>query len=161
MFQVRSAAGDAPRSHTVGAGLTVADVWAAASDGSYALDVHGPNGFFRRFVGSAASGDATNLEVGGAPDASTLTITAAITNRSTASVVVQLRNVLVGETLTQALEPGQTVTRAIPLAALFGWYDLVLTAAGDDTFRQVFAGHVENGAESVSDPGMGGLLPTS
>ncbi len=161
VFHVRSGKGDTPRSYTVGAGLTVSDAWPVASDGSYALDVHGPNGFFRRFHGSAASLAATNLEVGGAPDATTLTITAAITNKSTSSVVVRLHNVLVGEKLTQALLPGQTVTRTVPLAELFGWYDLVVTAEGDDTFRQVFAGHVENGAESVSDPGMGGLLPTS
>ena len=74
---------------------------------------------------------------------------------------MQLANVLVGEKLTQALEPGQTVTRTINLAELFGCYDLVLTVEGDPGFRQVYAGYVENGAESISDPGMAGLLPTS
>ncbi len=157
-FHVRSAKGDAPRAYTIGSGLTVSDAWPVAADGSYALDVHGPNGFFRRFRGSSTG---ANLEVGAVPDAAALAITAAVTNKSTSSVVVRLHNVLVGETLTQALEPGQTVTRTIPLAEVFGWYDLVLTVEGDDTFRQVFAGHVENGAESISDPGMAGLLPTS
>ena len=80
---------------------------------------------------------------------------------STSAVTVQLHNILVGDKIHQALAPGQTVTRTIRLAELSGWYDLVLTVEGDDDFRQVFAGHVENGAESISDPGMGGLLPTS
>ena len=160
-FHVRSHKDDAPRAYTVGSGLNVSDAWPVAADGSYALDVHGPNGFFRRFHGSAASAAAANLEVGAHPDARTLSITAAVTNKSSAAVVVRLDNVLVGAIITQALEPGQTVSRTIQLAEVFGWYDLVLTVDGDDMFRQVFAGHVENGAESISDPGMAGLLPTS
>jgi phospholipase C len=41
-----------------------------------------------------------------------------------------------------------------------GWYDLVLAHAGDASFRYQYAGHVENGQDSVTDPAMGGLTQT-
>lgn len=37
-------------------------------------------------------------------------------------------------------------------------YDLAVTVKGDPTFEHRYAGHVENGKASISDPGMGGLL---
>ena len=157
-FHVRSQKGDAPRAYTVGSELSVSDAWPVAADGSYLLDVHGPNGFFRRFQGSAAG---ANIQVGAVPDPATTAIIATFTNRSAGAVDLSVHNVLAGEKLGQTLEAGETVTRRFPLAQVFGWYDLVLTVQGDDGFRQVFAGHVENGAESITDPGMAGLLPTS
>ncbi len=35
------------------------------------------------------------------------------------------------------------------------WYDFVVTCDSDDGFSRRFAGHVETGRSSVSDPGMG------
>jgi phospholipase C len=39
-----------------------------------------------------------------------------------------------------------------------GWYDLVITVEQDPTFHYRFAGHIETGRESISDPAMGGLV---
>ena len=39
-----------------------------------------------------------------------------------------------------------------------GWYDLVITVEQDPTFEYRFAGHVETGRESISDPAMGGVV---
>ena len=39
-----------------------------------------------------------------------------------------------------------------------GWYDLVITVEQDPTFKYRFAGHIETGRESISDPAMGGLV---
>jgi len=39
-----------------------------------------------------------------------------------------------------------------------GWYDLVITVEQDPTFEYRFAGHIETGRESISDPAMGGLV---
>jgi phospholipase C len=39
-----------------------------------------------------------------------------------------------------------------------GWYDLVVTVQGDPEFAYRYAGHLETGEPSISDPGMGGLI---
>jgi phospholipase C len=39
-----------------------------------------------------------------------------------------------------------------------GWYDLVIKVEQDPTFEYRFAGHIETGRESISDPAMGGLV---
>jgi phospholipase C len=39
-----------------------------------------------------------------------------------------------------------------------GWYDLAIAVEGDSQFEYRFAGHIEDGEDSVSDPLMGGLV---
>jgi phospholipase C len=40
----------------------------------------------------------------------------------------------------------------------YGWYDLIVTVAGDPTFKYRLAGHLENGEGSFSDPALEGLV---
>jgi phospholipase C len=51
------------------------------------------------------------------------------------------------------------VTQYCRLERQFGWYDLVVTVAQDPGFVYRLAGHVESGADSATDPAIGGLLP--
>ena len=51
-----------------------------------------------------------------------------------------------------------TLTERWPLARSRGWYDLLVTVAGDPLFERRYAGHVETGEDTVTDPLMGGLL---
>jgi phospholipase C len=44
------------------------------------------------------------------------------------------------------------------LSQFYGWYDLIITVAGDPNFNYRLAGHVETGADSISDPALGGLV---
>jgi len=44
----------------------------------------------------------------------------------------------------------------IKLDKTFGWYDLTITVEGNDAFRRRYAGHVETGKMSRTDPAMGG-----
>ena len=39
-----------------------------------------------------------------------------------------------------------------------GWYDLALSAGHRGELHQRYAGHLENGRDSISDPAMGGLV---
>jgi phospholipase C len=39
-----------------------------------------------------------------------------------------------------------------------GWYGLAITVEADAQFQYHFAGHLENGEDSISDPIMGGLV---
>ncbi|MDB4988392.1 MAG: phospholipase phosphocholine-specific, partial [Myxococcaceae bacterium] len=44
---------------------------------------------------------------------------------------------------------------AWPVQSNGGWYDFLVTCGADDLFARRFAGRIETGRHSVSDPGMG------
>ena len=51
---------------------------------------------------------------------------------------------------------GALVSKGIPLQKSHGWYDVLFTVNGFPAFSQRFAGHLETGEESRTDPLMGG-----
>ena len=59
---------------------------------------------------------------------------------------------------TQHLQHLGTFNVAFSLNPFFGWYNLIVTVAEDPTFKIQVAGHVETGADSFSDPALGGLV---
>jgi phospholipase C len=63
-----------------------------------------------------------------------------------------------GRVTALALRPGDARTERWSLTRTRGWYDLTLTVRGDTRFEVRYAGHVEYGEDSISDPGMGGLV---
>src|SRR5690606_396831 len=48
-------------------------------------------------------------------------------------------------------------TFVLDLKSSFGWYDFSIKVKGSNLFEKRYAGHVETGKESVSDPYMGKL----
>ncbi|MFI1995545.1 hypothetical protein [Actinoplanes sp. NPDC020271] len=46
-------------------------------------------------------------------------------------------------------------TSQVDASRMHGWYDVTVTAGS--TVAQ-YAGHLENGRDSIPDPGMGGLI---
>jgi phospholipase C len=152
VFQVRSA-GAEPRSYTVEKGKRVSDTW--DSSGGYDLAVHGPNGFFRGFT----SGDAASeLDVRAAYDERDAGITLRLRNPGRRRVRLAVRDRYGARTRTRSLGPGETATEQWSLSRSRGWYDLVVTVDGDPHFQRRYAGHVETGRDSVTDPAMGGLV---
>jgi phospholipase C len=63
-----------------------------------------------------------------------------------------------GNSVSQLLHPRQTFAKKLSLQQFYGWYDLIVTVAGDTTFSYRLAGHVETGRDSFSDPALGGLV---
>jgi phospholipase C len=118
------------------------------------VTVYGPNGFYRGYKGSVAQ-NATNLivDVVPVPDQNGLRLTIANPNEGT--VKVQVADGYTGRTTLTELAPGETVSKSYDLSATHNWYDLMVTVLGDNLFHQHFAGHIENGCDSISDPGMG------
>jgi phospholipase C len=52
------------------------------------------------------------------------------------------------------IQPGPAGTFAeCPVAASEGWFDIVIESEGDPGYLRRFAGHLEDGAPSRSDPG--------
>ena len=160
VFQVRSGNGTGgPWSYTVGAGHNLRDSWPITANGqtSYDLTVYAPNGFTRAFKGGLIPHSSANLDVVADYDVKGIGITTTITNRGAAATEVSVVNTYTGQTTAQTLPRGETMTTYWPLAALYGWYDLVVTASSDAAFQQRLSGHVETGKDSASDPAIGGL----
>src|SRR5262249_41769394 len=78
-----------------------------------------------------------------------------IHNRGFARSKVRTTDAYTRQRLVQTLEPGETVRQSWPLAGSFGRDDPTLTVEGDHDFKQQLAGHVETGADSMTDPALG------
>jgi phospholipase C len=153
VFHVRSAGStDDPRSYTVEAGKRLTDTWNVGSE--FDLSVFGPNGFFRGFKG----GQHVSLDVEAAYDERHDEISLNIRNHSSDRATVTVRNRYTSRATTLTLKAGEAQTEQTSLARTRNWYDLAITVDGDPQFEYRYAGHLENGEDSISDPAMGGLL---
>ncbi len=152
---------DGPWRYTVEAGKTLSDYWIAGTPtGAYDLSVLGPNGFLRRFKGNrvtaTASGSANpEVTLRYAPTEGVVYLT--MTNRGTAACIVTVSvNNRSGGPWTYNLAANATVEDWwSTTGGMNGWYDLTATANTADGFLRRFAGHVETGAESTTDPMIG------
>ena len=80
-----------------------------------------------------------------------------ITNLGSTQAEVIVLDAYTGNQVTsRVLHPHATVVDKLSLDQFFGWYDLIVTAGGDPTFKYRTAGHVETGADSFSDPALRG-----
>jgi phospholipase C len=46
----------------------------------------------------------------------------------------------------------------LDLIKTYGWYDFTVKVKGNDSFEKRYAGRVETGKESFTDPMMGGVV---
>jgi len=128
--------------------------------GNYHLRVYGPNGFFREF-----GGNANDPEI-----ALVFDYQATKDKKPTGDVALSFRNMgketchlqLVDNTglepvKTLPLKAGGTEIGVIKLEKSYGWYDFTIKSEGSDIYLRRFAGHVDTGQSSFSDPVMGGV----
>jgi phospholipase C len=147
---------DLPRSYTVEAGKQLHDAWTvAAPSGQYDLMVTGPGSFYRRIAGDISAARQVAPEAscrcmhGEGPmlwlrlsNPGTSTVTLTVTpNAYTRQAARSFR-----------LEPGQAVEDRWLMVDSHGWYDLSVTADASSAFLRRFAGRIETGRPSVSDP---------
>ncbi len=152
---------DGPWRYTVEAGKTLADTWQTGTPtGAYDLTAVGPNGFVRRFAGNrttATTAGNANPEVTLRHDPANNVVRLTMTNTGQAACTLTVRPGNRGDLpWTYPLAAGATSSDYFSTAGSFGgWYDLTVTADTGDGFLRRFAGHMENGSESISDPVMG------
>ncbi len=140
------------KTYTVNVGTELADTWALSPE--YDLTVTAPNGFLRRFAGSSAGvfqevsashdnehGDLHLTWVNSGPNPVTFTVTDNSYGQPPRKVKVL---------------PGIPVKEEFHLQESHSWYDFTVTSAADPAFIRRFAGHVETGRASVSDPVLSG-----
>ena len=136
-----------PHSYTVGAGDHLSDAWPAS--GRYDITLHGPHGLFRRLTGDRTQDavEATLHTRGGA-----VVVTVRATDRP---ATVSLTNAYSpGRPRTVTVAAGQERELVVETRSTGGWYDVRLAADGG-AFAREFAGHVEDGRPSISDPAFG------
>lgn len=135
------------------------DVWNWTTE-LYDLSVYGPNGFLRVFKG----GGAAATEAGGAgPEVSVAchtgngNIMLSLSNRARPSACIfSVTDNTYGTPARAVSVPGGFITTVeVALAASHGGYDLSVTSKADAQWLRRFAGHVETGAPSRTDPAIG------
>lgn len=132
----------APHSYTLEAGTRIRAEWPV--DGDYDLHLHGPNGFFRRLAGNSGT-DRVRVR---------------LQRSGRRALRLQLiidaprgTEVAVSDAYAGPLR-GSDSRIMIDTADSNGWYDLTVTVPGTG-FVRTFAGHLENGKPSTSDPALG------
>jgi len=144
-----------PRRYTVGAGKSLRDVWDPGEGGRYDLEVHAPNGFLRAFKGSGSMPQISmRYDLEG--QALVLSLSSSAEHAADVSLRANAHSELPGQT--DRLEFGAATARQWSVRDTGGWYDLsVLVGACE--YR--FAGRMETGRHSTSDPAQAGALLTS
>jgi phospholipase C len=157
VFQVRSSeSSQDPRTYTVSAGRQIADTWTIHGS-DYNLSVYGPNGFFRQVKGTLGPHRA-NLLVQERYDLASTSIALTIQNVGSRIGTIRGRDRYTQQLTEFVLGPGEQTTHGWALTRSRGWYDVTLTVDGDTSLVRRFAGHLEDGDDSISDPLMGGLV---
>ena len=138
-----------PWSYTVGAGDSVSPSWSVL--GAYELDLHGPDGFFRRFTGSGAAAVETSVTAHG--DDLVLTLT----NHTRSTVVTNVADAYGRRPQRVVVPAGRTESVRVATSRTGGWYDLTVTVPGASGagFGRTLAGHLQTGRPGTSDPQLG------
>ncbi|MGV3766878.1 MAG: phosphocholine-specific phospholipase C [Chitinophagaceae bacterium] len=143
---------------TVKAGDEIRYVWPLDrfSGNQYHLIFHGANGFFREYKGDSNEHDLeAKLTYSKGEDVALLTLT----NKGTAaaSFMVTDTSYKTGEKKL-VIKAGGSASYKIALAKTGNWYDVVIRKAGSETFQWRFAGRIETGKPSITDPLMGKVI---
>jgi phospholipase C len=158
---------EAPRRYSISAGKSVADYWLLSDVGSdrkpgtdprtnpdYDVALHGPNGFYSHFRGLIPMADHPILETTVRYDHFTGDVALMHTNSGTAPGTIRVANSYTSNesARTLTIAPNTSVDDHWSLASSSSWFDLSVTTAESPAFLRRFAGHVETGRPSTSDP---------
>ena len=155
----RQALAALPRRYTVEAGKQLEGQWSIDPSVGYDLWVLGPNGLHRHVSGGAASSASQavpEIELGA--DAAAGQLSLKLLNRGARACVFTLRANAYDRRPPAAYPVAarsETVI-TLPLRETQYWYDYSVLVAGQQTFLRRFAGRLETGAPSVTDPVMSG-----
>ncbi|MES2571530.1 MAG: phospholipase C, phosphocholine-specific, partial [Verrucomicrobiota bacterium] len=146
----------AVRSYAVKAGDRLADGW-ALRDAAYHLRVHGPNGFYREFRGTA---DDPNVDIALEPMRSGGAVVRLANRDVKHSFTIHIEDASYGARpqKVQLGSAGSKTSRAevtIDSSRTHGWHDLRVHMEEAPRFEKRYAGRIETGRESVTDPLLG------
>jgi phospholipase C len=125
------------------------------ANGQYTIDVHAPNGFFRSFTGSAAP--APHVEAAYEQAGSKLSGNLALRlhNPTPQTIEISVKDNSYGSPAqSKTLAPNAEATLTIRAQKSHGWYDVTVESTNTHTR---FAGRIETGQPTFTDPIMGGV----
>ena len=139
----------APRRYTVSAEDQLRDAWRGMGKARhYDLTVHGPHGYLRQFRGDLVS-SVVEARISCIPGRETASLSLGNTGTEPTNIVVTEQYTRIRQEI--EVPAGAVQQHEFNLENSFGWYDLSITSA-DKSYLRRFAGHVETGHPSVSDP---------
>jgi phospholipase C len=143
---------DIPRYYTVESQKKLSDFWdvSKSPNGIYEISVQGPNGFFRFFKGDMSE----EVEVYARYFKGDILFYLNNLGNSTCIFKV-IDNLYGGEPLTYSVAAGKSFNDIWKLSGSSNWYDFTVTVNTNDNFLRQWAGHVETGLPSTSDPAFG------
>jgi phospholipase C len=144
--------------YAVGAGAALQEAYDASlfADGKYHIDVHGPNGFYREFFGDTSPAPMTvHCAYQRGTAGLTGNVEANVKNLSAKHLTIKVadNSYKAGEK-TIKLAPGEQTTVPVESSKSHGWYDFTVSAKGSKMSVR-YAGRVETGRSSFTDPLMG------
>jgi phospholipase C len=147
--------------YTVKAGDTLRQAFPMAlfADGNYDIDVVAPNGFYRSFRGDPAPQGLT-VHTAYESKGSSLTgdVEVKLHNTTTTPMTVEVNdNSYKTGKKTVQLAAAAEVSVVLDLSKQHGWYDFTVKQVGSKV-ESHFAGRVETGRSSYSDPLMGDMV---
>jgi phospholipase C len=158
-FTVYLRPGFTVRNYAVRAGDTLREkLPASESDGSYHVEVRGPNGFLREFRGQGnkpVPGLSCRYETdpGGKVPTGHLLLEAKNDTPGTLSLLIRDERYGAGEKRV-TLAAKETKSIRLDTTPGKGWYDFSVTLEGNASFRHRYAGRVETGKPGITDPAM-------
>jgi len=150
----------APRSYMAVAGDSLTDEFSLTDfSNQYHFCVYGPNGFFREFKGNEKDAlvvSCTYQLKGGKP---TGNIELKIKNTGVKKHTIEIKdNAYKAAAISKVIDKGAEATVILNLSKNYNWYDFSVRAKEIPLLEKRYAGHVETGKESKSDPFMGRMV---
>lgn len=145
-------------SYAVAPGDELKDTWPIADfeNNQYHLSVYGPNGFFREFTGNEND---PSLDVRVSYERSTGNIILLVNNQDKQPQSIHVTdNSYKTPSVEKMIGAAGSVRIIINPGKSFGWYDFSLSIKGNSVFKKRYAGRVETGKESKTDPLMGRVV---
>ncbi len=127
------------------------------AEDTYVIEVHGPNGFYRAFSGSAGTQEPIEVRTVYEGTASGLTgnVQVNLHNPGKQIVFVVITDEAYGASaVSRKLKAGEDTAIVLPLRHSNGWYDFTVKCEGSNA-QAHYAGRVETGQPSTSDLQMG------
>ncbi|HEY4208698.1 MAG TPA: phospholipase domain-containing protein, partial [Puia sp.] len=142
-----------PRRYTVEAGKSLTDSWYVSPDkGNYDLEVYAPNGYFQKFSGNLANLGEPEITLDYNHRNGAISVAIENAGGSPVDVTINSNAYDYGGPWSAKIAPGSTKTKSWELNSSGNWYDFSVKAG--DVYIRRFAGRVETGQPSVTDPAM-------
>ncbi|HUN83959.1 MAG TPA: phospholipase C, phosphocholine-specific [Terracidiphilus sp.] len=129
------------------------------ADSKYSVEVHAPNGFYRSFTGAADS-QHLQIHIEYEKKGAKLTGNVIVHMRNTSSEILSASvadNSYGTGTVRKTLSPGDAAQIVLRVKKSQGWYDFTVKVDGSDAEAH-YAGRVETGRPSLSDPLLAGTV---